>query len=37
VIFSGRLTGLKARMKLMVALGYTADDAELRKIFEESE
>jgi L-asparaginase len=37
VIFSGRLTGLKARMKLMVALGYTSDDAELRRIFEESE
>jgi L-asparaginase len=37
VIFSGRLTGLKARMKLMVALGYTTDDAELRRIFGESE
>ena len=37
VMFSGRLTGLKARMKLMVALGYSRDDAELRRIFEESE
>jgi L-asparaginase len=37
VIFSGRLTGLKARMKLMVALGYANSDAELRRIFEESE
>jgi len=36
VIFSGRLTGLKARMKLMVALGYTSDLAELRRIYEES-
>jgi L-asparaginase len=36
VIFSGRLTGLKARMKLMVALGYTADITELRGIYEES-
>jgi L-asparaginase len=37
VIFSGRLTGLKARMKLMVALGYTTDHDELRRIYEESE
>ncbi len=33
VIFAGRLNGLKARMKLMVALGYTDDAAVLRDIF----
>jgi L-asparaginase len=36
VIFAGRLTGLKSRMKLMVALGYTTDLAQLREIFRES-
>jgi L-asparaginase len=37
VIFSGRLTGLKARIKLMVALACTTDDARLRTIFHESD
>jgi L-asparaginase len=36
VIFAGRLTGLKSRMKLMVALAYTSDDEQLRVIFGES-
>jgi len=36
VIFSGRLTGIKARMKLMVALAYSTDPVTLRGIFEES-
>jgi L-asparaginase len=37
VIFAGRLTGLKARIKLMVALAYTTDDRRLREIFKESD
>jgi L-asparaginase len=37
VIFSGRLTGLKARIKLMVALACTTEDARLRTIFRESD
>jgi L-asparaginase len=36
VIFAGRLNGLKARMKLMVALGYTNEPAVLREIFAET-
>jgi L-asparaginase len=36
VIFAGRLTGLKARMKLMVALGYTTEIDALREIFAET-
>lgn len=36
VIFAGRLTGLKSRMKLMVALAYTTDVEQLREIFRES-
>jgi L-asparaginase len=37
VIFSGRLTGLKARIKLMVALACTTEDRALRAIFRESD
>jgi L-asparaginase/Glu-tRNA(Gln) amidotransferase subunit D len=37
VIFAGRLTGLKARIKLMVALACTNDDKKLRAIFQESD
>ncbi len=37
VIFSGRLTGLKARIKLMVALAVTTEDRALRTIFRESD
>ena len=37
VIFAGRLTGLKARIKLMVALAYTTEDKVLRAIFKESD
>ena len=36
VIFAGRLNGLKARMKLMVALGFTSDADRLRAIFAET-
>jgi L-asparaginase len=36
VIFAGRLNGLKARMKLMAALAYTASVDELRAIFAET-
>jgi L-asparaginase len=36
VVFAGRLTGLKARMKLMAALGYTRSRDELRSIFAET-
>jgi L-asparaginase len=37
VIFAGRLTGLKARIKLMVALACTNDGKKLRAIFQESD
>jgi L-asparaginase len=37
VIFAGRLNGLKARMKLMVALAYTSEADTLRGIFAETE
>jgi L-asparaginase len=36
VIFAGRLNGLKARMKLMVALGCTRDPERLSAIFAET-
>lgn len=36
VIFAGRLNGLKARMKMMAALGYTSSLDELRTIFAET-
>jgi L-asparaginase len=36
VIFAGRLNGLKARMKLMVALGCTRDPERLSEIFAET-
>lgn len=35
IIMAGELTGQKARLKLMAALGITKDAAELRKYFEE--
>jgi L-asparaginase len=35
-IIGGTLTGVKARLKLMVALGITTDLAEIRRMFEES-
>lgn len=35
LIFAGRLSGVKARMKLMLALGYTADHGRLREIFDD--
>jgi L-asparaginase len=35
LIFAGRLGGVKARIKLMLALGYTSDHATLREIFDD--
>jgi len=35
-MFAGRLPGLKARMKLMIALGYSPAPDDIRKIFETS-
>jgi L-asparaginase len=34
LIFAGRLSGVKARIKLMLALGFTTDRAVLRSVFE---
>jgi L-asparaginase len=36
VIFGGDLPGPKARIKLMVALGLTAEPPRLRALFEDS-
>lgn len=35
LIFGGRLSGVKARIKLMLALGYTSDREQLRAIFDD--
>lgn len=35
LIFAGRLSGVKARIKLMLALGYTTDPVRLREIFDD--
>lgn len=35
LIFAGRLSGVKARIKLMLALGFTTDAARLREIFDD--
>ena len=35
LIFAGRLTGVKARIKLMLALGHTQDHDRLRAIFDD--
>ena len=35
LIFAQELTGPKARIKLMVALGVSADPADVRRMFED--
>ncbi len=35
LLFAGRLAGVKARMKLMLALGHTEDHEQLRAIFDD--
>jgi L-asparaginase len=35
LIFAGRLSGVKARIKLMLALGHTHDHDALRAIFDD--
>ena len=35
LIFAGRLSGVKARIKLMLALGHTQDHEALRAIFDD--
>lgn len=35
LIFAGRLSGVKARIKLMLALGHTRDHGQLRAIFDD--
>ncbi|MPY87698.1 MAG: asparaginase [Luteitalea sp.] len=36
-MFAGRLSGLKARMRLMIALGYSSDLHDISQIFESAE